>query len=154
MFARLEGSALYSHLHYRIISLREEVRSYTINLGPPRLINLHLLSFFSTLMKHALQCPYVIAYFFNSMQCKIRKRDKHVASHATQSCFKYTTMGLLWHSLDKLSLVGQELLILSEHMRSLPVFSYSIFCFMLSDAVSHFRFTTTTCYVLGHRWCF
>ena len=96
-------------------------------------------------MKHALQCPYVIAFFFTSMQCKIRKRDKNVGSHATQSCLKYTTIGLLWHSLGKLSLVGQELLILSEHMRSLLVFSCSIFCFMLSDAVSHVRFATSDC---------
>ena len=96
-------------------------------------------------MKHALQCLYIIAFVLNSMQCKIRKRDKNVASHATQSCLKYTTIGLLRHSLGKLSLVGQEFLILPEHMRSLPVFSCSIFCFMLSDAVSHFRFATSDC---------
>jgi hypothetical protein len=98
MFTRLEGLALYSHLHYRIISLREEVRSYAISLGPPLLINIHLLSFFSTVMKLALQCLYIIAFVFNSMQCKIRKRDKNVASHATQSCLKYTTIGLLRQS--------------------------------------------------------
>jgi len=54
-------------------------------------------------MKHALQCTYAIALFFNSMQCKICKSDTHVANHATQSRLIYTTMRLLWHSLGKLT---------------------------------------------------